>query len=79
MFGETWLGLTDLAVEGDFVWEKDGSAVNWTQWLTAPNADGSDCTKMKTNFEWDVKGCTENREYACENGTGAMGDCVIVF
>ncbi len=72
MFGETWLGLNDIEVEGNLVWEKDASVATWTEWVTAPNSANDDCTKMKTGFDWDMKGCTENRQFACQNGTGLL-------
>ncbi len=70
MFGETWLGLNDIGLEGNLVWEKDGSLATWTEWSTSPNSGSYDCTKMLAGFTWDLTTCTEHRQFACQNGTG---------
>jgi len=63
-----WIGLSDLASEGDFVWS-DGSAVDYTNWRRAqPNGgDAHDCGYMGGGA-WDG----ELSDYACSNTYGVV-------
>ena len=46
---DIWIGLTDEAVEGEFVCAKSGEAVNYTNW-----ADG----EPNNNSGWEDEKCT---------------------
>ena len=53
-----WLGATDLAAEGDFVWESDGSDVNagHTNWQDGePNGGSSHNCLGKNGAHEDLK------------------------
>jgi len=62
----TWIGLTDRATEGTFVWD-DGSALVFTNWhATEPNNGGTgatyqeDCTIIagaRVDKQWDDRPC----------------------
>ena len=63
---DTFIGLTDLAVEGSFVWD-DGTPVAYTNWHTGePNNGGSgatyqeDCAIIagaRVSAQWDDRPC----------------------
>ena len=62
---DSWIGYTDAAVEGTFVWV-DGTPVGYTQWsIGEPVASATkDCAVV--NVDWFVNSCTATKKYACE-------------
>jgi hypothetical protein len=75
-----WLGLTDAAEEGTFVWI-DGSAPAFTSWSWGePNDWGGveDCAQIFAGPAWNDLDCAAPQpvlcEEACEPGTDADGD-----
>ena len=72
--GTTWVGLTDQAVEGSFVWDH-GEAVSYTNWYPGePNSfDGNneDCVCLYNgNYgTWNDAPCFDSSNYACERLT----------
>lgn len=64
-----WIGLTDLAQEGNYVWQ-DGTAATYFNWYSGePNdADGSsDCIHIEyagKGRQWDDAGCFSFNVYA---------------
>ena len=58
-----WIGLTDAAQEGTFVWS-DGSVVDWTNWYPGEPSSGGgqeDCvgnTDGGLLFTWNVHECS---------------------
>ena len=64
-----WLGGTDSAQEGTFVWS-DGTAWTYQNWNSGePNNLGNeDCviSKWKTIGKWNDRKCTHVTAYLCE-------------
>ena len=61
--GTFTLGLTDTATEGQWVWDSDGSKVNWKNWMDwstyvdEPNGfDGQNCVVMSQQMWNHVAG-----------------------
>jgi hypothetical protein len=56
--GESWLGLNDVATDGQLVWPSSSST--FTGGATG-NSGGKDCTSIaSTNYKWKVKDCSGN-------------------
>ena len=74
--GSRWIGLTDLAAEGDFVWW-DGSALTYDAWSpNEPNDGGGaeDCAEwLPTGLFNDIP-CSVARPAICEDLCGAEDD-----
>lgn len=81
LMSRAWLGLTDLELEGSFVWV-DGTAVaaGYTNWAaTDPNdidanmIGSADCTTMLGSMDGNIQGqwrdnlCKNPRAYFCES------------
>ncbi|MHC4837791.1 MAG: C-type lectin domain-containing protein [Planctomycetota bacterium] len=74
-FDDTWIGLNDRAVEGDWRW-LDGAPVDYTHWDDGEPNDGGDfgedCGVIMTSenraSEWDDRACDSRRPYVCEAG-----------
>ncbi|XP_078585767.1 CUB and sushi domain-containing protein 1-like [Branchiostoma floridae x Branchiostoma japonicum] len=66
---DVWIGLTDLDVEGQFVWT-DGSPLAYSNWAPGePNGDHTkNCVHMwpLANFRWDDMPCGRNNYYVCQ-------------
>ena len=66
-----FIGFSDAAVEGDFVWS-DGLGGTWTNWASGePNdSGGEDCTYLRAGAgDWNDISCTatmSTRAFACE-------------
>jgi len=65
---ENWLGLSDAAAEGKFVWV-DGTTpttaqTHWTPLSPHTNDTVRNCVRIYN--DWEDKACTEVKEYACE-------------
>jgi len=61
--GNYWIGLTDLADEGAFVWGTDYSAPDYTNWISGQpdNEKGDeDCAHLygKDGLQWNDAPCT---------------------
>ncbi|NUN14146.1 MAG: CotH kinase family protein [Myxococcales bacterium] len=83
-----WIGLTDIAVEGKFVWN-NGAPVTYTNWAPGEpnNANNEDCVQTVGNYQWNDIGCTVSLVYMCEEPctnttdfdqdgvTACQGDC----
>ncbi|XP_038065178.1 alpha-N-acetylgalactosamine-specific lectin-like [Patiria miniata] len=66
-----WIGFTDDAEEGNFVWA-DGSAVSYTDWNTGEpnNASGNEhCTLLRTVGNWNDGNCNRALAYVCKMTT----------
>jgi lectin-like protein/WD40 repeat protein len=58
---EAWIGLSDVDVEGTFVWDS-GEAAGFTRWMAgAPHAGGPDCVVLGASHDtpatWDDVDC----------------------
>uniref|UniRef100_A0A3Q1GG68 Galactose-specific lectin nattectin-like n=2 Tax=Acanthochromis polyacanthus TaxID=80966 RepID=A0A3Q1GG68_9TELE len=65
----TWIGLSDVHLEGRWMWS-DGSKVNFVFWNTGePNNAGGDedCahTNFGTRFTWNDRPCSDTRSFVC--------------
>jgi hypothetical protein len=61
-----WIGYTDQASEGSWVWTGDFSS--YTNWNTGePNNSGNqDCAQLMSNGRWDDDGCSSSKTGLCE-------------
>jgi len=67
---QTWIGLTDVKVEGDFVWS-DGTALDFEQWRTQQpdNMNNEDCvviTASGNDFRWNDGDCQSTNGFVCK-------------
>ncbi len=63
-----WIGLTDRATEGEFVWA-DGEAPTFTRWGgNEPNdyGTGEDCGHYRSDGQWNDQSCETRYPYLCE-------------
>ncbi|XP_048579857.1 uncharacterized protein LOC5521688 isoform X1 [Nematostella vectensis] len=71
-----WIGATDEAAEGHFVWEGDGTLVNYTNWFRGEPNDHSgkeDCVEMIAGYYagyWNDNFCEQFRNFICEKPFG---------
>jgi len=69
--GKWWMGFTDAASEGTWVWE-DGSSVSYTDWYSGePNDSGGneDCGQLNRfhpDYGWNDEPCSSSFAYICE-------------
>jgi len=65
---EVWIGLSDLAAEGQFVWN-DGKPITWSSWASGQpnNGNDSDCVRLRPDGKWDDRVCTEGAAAICED------------
>ncbi len=64
-----WIGLTDVAVEGSYLWP-DGSALGWDAWAAGePDGDDAeDCVVISTGGhrgEWGDEACDDEFRFIC--------------
>ena len=70
----SWLGLTDINSEGNFVWS-DGSPFKFKHWASGqPNNYGNeDCVHTlgflkNHHYEWNDVNCTDCHRFTCKTG-----------
>ena len=62
-----WIGLTDSAVEGQFVWQHSSKPLNWSNWADNQPDDNDgdeDCvvvTGLPGQQQWNDEACTFSR------------------
>ena len=72
--GNTWVGLTDAAVEGTFQWVTDEPTNGFPVVGQEPPWDSGDpdggtnenCVRFKNSFDFEDKPCTDTDSYVCE-------------
>jgi hypothetical protein len=64
---EHWLGYTDAANEGTFLWVNNSPSPykNWPGGAV-PQDDGIDCAVLQDSSSWANVDCDEAHLYACE-------------
>jgi hypothetical protein len=62
-----WIGLSDRASEGTFLWVTD-AALAFDEWATGEpnNLWGEDCTEYRADETWNDVWCDSRRPYVCE-------------
>jgi Lectin C-type domain/FG-GAP-like repeat/IPT/TIG domain/Thrombospondin type 3 repeat len=78
----TWIGYTDTAVAGTFVWAS-GSSSTYTNWgMGKPDTtSGDDCVALLADGTWSNMACTATLAYVCQEqrleprGPGDACDC----
>lgn len=75
-----WIGLSDAASEGDFVWS-DGSVTAFERWAAGePNGSSffggsnEDCALMYVHGTWNDAVCTVLQPYVCEVALAGYAD-----
>jgi hypothetical protein len=71
-----WIGLTDSAAEGSWVWVS-GSALGSASWAEGePNDSGGieDCAELRTDGLWNDRDCASALAYICEVDAPASPD-----
>jgi hypothetical protein len=67
--GDTWIGLSDAAEEGTYVWV-DGTPLGFTSWRVPDAPRGApeyDCVEVDpATGDWLDVTCATPRSYACE-------------
>ena len=62
-----WIGLSDVAVEGHWVW-LDGSYYGSTRWAyrQPDNSNNEDCVFLSTDVSWNDYPCDRSVVYLCK-------------
>lgn len=63
-----WIGLTDEAVEGTFVWD-DGSKLEYSGWnIGEPNdyRAAEDCVQIRKGGGWNDISCSYTSPFVCQ-------------
>ncbi|XP_045190001.2 perlucin-like [Mercenaria mercenaria] len=76
--GIFWLGASDMAAEGSWVWNKTGSSVSYTNWKDGEpnNANGGeDCLTItfSDSFRWNDNNCNNKFNFVCEKRGQDLG------
>ncbi|KAL3841961.1 hypothetical protein ACJMK2_020037 [Sinanodonta woodiana] len=70
--GQTWIGATDILVEGDWVWADSQTSLSsraYTNWLAGePNNLGrnENCLSLFNSGLWNDEDCDTHFHYICE-------------
>ncbi|KAK3594116.1 hypothetical protein CHS0354_040890 [Potamilus streckersoni] len=70
--GETWIGATDILIEGDWVWANSGvglSSRGYTNWLageTNNTGENENCLGLFNTGFWNDAYCDTHLHYICE-------------
>ena len=67
-YGDTWIGGTDVAVEGEYKWA-GGEALTWPDFLSgsAPTSDTlKNCLITTGTLKWEHRNCAEKHPIMCE-------------
>ncbi|KAK3785152.1 hypothetical protein RRG08_021952 [Elysia crispata] len=76
---DLWLGVTDIEVEGTWIWE-DGDQANFTSWGRGEPNDwgpGEDCVVTNSRGSWNDLPCTGYaRSFVCKSSITALQTCL---
>ena len=75
--GDVWLGYTDRAQEGVWVWASSTCSSTYSNWNAGePNdwGDGEDCGYVEGGGGWNDEPCDETKSCVCSGGGGAACD-----
>ena len=64
-----WIGGTDAASEGAWVWSPSNTPLSYTKWNSGEpnNANGGeDCLMVNNVGQWNDDWCTSKRKYVCQ-------------
>ena len=63
-----WIGATDVAEEGNFIWTSDNSTVGFVNWYPGEpsNSNGEDCVAICRNEHWSDYRCNVKFPYICQ-------------
>lgn len=69
-----WLGATDLARTGIYIWQNTGIRLRYTHWAAGEPSGGNEhCLELHYwlaqgfNWTWNDAPCTDSRYAMCEN------------
>ncbi len=72
-----YIGLNDFAVEGQWLWDEDGSPATWTNWGPLEPNNGNDgaseqCAFMFTRHggKWNDQPCDWLEAFWCQTPSG---------
>jgi hypothetical protein len=69
---ETWIGYSDSATEGSWLWS-NGEASTYQNWWRHPDGGfNEDCIRIGTSGTWEDRDCNSGRNSVCEK-TGTTG------
>eukprot|EP00964_Phaeocystis_antarctica_P054976 scaffold32325_cov65-Phaeocystis_antarctica.AAC.1 len=63
-----WIGGTDAASEGAWVWSPSNTPLSYTNWYPSEpnNSGGEDCLMGNYGGKWNDGTCTEKNKYVCQ-------------
>ena len=66
---KVWIGGTDAASEGAWVWSPSNTPLSYTNWNAGePNNayGGQDCMQIYSSGKWDDDKCMNQQKYVCQ-------------
>nr|XP_034308987.1 perlucin-like isoform X5 [Crassostrea gigas] len=81
--GDFWIGLSDILVEGEWVWMSTQKVAQYTNWWPGePNnlhSPGEDCAALTGRlFHWNDFPCLWHRNFICEKEAHGHEQWVVV-
>ena len=63
-----WIGATDVAKEGTFIWTSDNSTVGYENWYPGQPSNGvdEDCVTICHSEHWNDAKCHKKFSYICQ-------------
>ncbi|VDI67661.1 perlucin-like [Mytilus galloprovincialis] len=71
---DVWISGTDLLVDGEWIWAKEGRSIDYFRWApgqpdsASMNLGGEDCIELVrgSNFMWNDVPCQKHINFVCE-------------